>query len=327
MDTRPLERLEFDAGMLMSRHPPEWRNENKRLVFEIADNSGFPHEGTVRFARWREEQPPTALTAQPQFSVRLGAFDYLGPPDATTIPWYLNFADPELFFAYGSALLAQDELQVAEHPILASLRGALVQAGRQARTVDEQGKPTPVTITGVQRRCVIDTTPDPTAGRPGGLYGNAFARAPSENIRSATTPLTPPTISNILAIAAPAGGRGQYSREEMLYVLNAAYSGFAAARQESERLVPASARALIHTGFWGCGAFGGNRTLMTILQALAADLADVDLVFHSLDRPGVELAELARARFERLRDSALSVSDLVDGLLGPGSEWGTPDGT
>lgn len=38
---------------------------------------------------------------------------------------------------------------------------------------------------------------------------------------------------------------------------------------------------MIHTGWWGCGAFGGNRRLMAILQFAAAQLAGVDaVVFH-----------------------------------------------
>jgi Poly (ADP-ribose) glycohydrolase (PARG) len=37
----------------------------------------------------------------------------------------------------------------------------------------------------------------------------------------------------------------------------------------------------VHTGYWGCGAFGGNRVLMALLQVLAAGSAGLDqLVFH-----------------------------------------------
>jgi len=61
---------------------------------------------------------------------------------------------------------------------------------------------------------------------------------------------------------------------------------------------------VIHTGFWGCGAFGGNRRLMTILQSLAGDLAGVETVFRAFDKPGVELARDARQFYERLRDAA-----------------------
>jgi len=41
------------------------------------------------------------------------------------VEWYLNFADGDLFFHYGSKLRAQDEHQVAEHPILASVKEML----------------------------------------------------------------------------------------------------------------------------------------------------------------------------------------------------------
>ena len=88
MEVTPLERVEFDAGILMRSHPPEWGNERKRLVFEISTSSGFPHEGTVVYARWGEEQAPSTVTDRPQFSVRLGAFDYAASTDPSTIPWY-----------------------------------------------------------------------------------------------------------------------------------------------------------------------------------------------------------------------------------------------
>lgn len=318
--------MSFDAATLIRDHPPRWDDRKKRLVFEIACSSAFPFEGEVAYARWSEQEPPAALTLRPRFAVRGGVFEYAVPAESATVAWHLNFADPGLFVAYGSALLAQDELQVAEHPILGSVREALVSIGKPPGTVDERGRPTPVTIVGVQRRCAVDTLPNPAAGRPGGLYGNAFARAPAKQVAAAVKPLSPPTNSNILAMAAPPGGYGEYEREEMVYVLNAAYTGFSAARRESERIIPTGSRTVIHTGFWGCGAFGGNRTLMTVLQALAADLAGVDIVFWAVDKPGVELAKNARQRYERLRDTTSSVSHLLDHLVQQEFQWGVSDG-
>ena len=326
MEMKPLENASFDASRLIRDHPPRWSDRNKRLVFEIACSSGFPFEGQVTYARWPSEQPPAVLKARSQFSVCRGFFEYTVPTGLTAVSWYLNFADPHLFVSYGSSLLAQDELQVAEHPVLGSLRDALVSTGKEPRTLDDQGRPTPVTITGVQRRCAIDTRPNPAAGRHSGLYGNAFARAPAERVASATQPLSPPTVSNILAMSAPAGGYGEYRREEMDYILIAAYTGFSAARQESERMVPTDSRTTIHTGFWGCGAFGGNRTLMTVLQSLAADLAGVDTVFWASDMPGVELAEDARRKYEGIRDNTSLVSHLLDYLGRQKFRWGESDG-
>lgn len=327
MDVNPLDRVTFGAGSLIHDHPPRWHDRNKQVVFDIACSSGFPFDGEVSFALWTEETPPDIITGRSGFCVRAGFFEYAVPSESTTVAWHLNFADPHLFFAYGSSLLAQDELQVAEHPILGSVREALIsQVGITPRTVDEHKRPTPVTVTGVQRRCVIDTRPNPAAGRPQGLYGNAFARASTAQVTAATKPISPPTVSNILALAAPACGSGKYRREEMVYILNAAYTGFSAARRESKRLVPIGFRTVIHTGFWGCGAFGGNRTLMTILQALAADLAGVDIVFWASGKAGVELVNDARRRYERLRETVPSVPALLDHLVQQRFRWGVSDG-
>jgi hypothetical protein len=322
----PLERASFDAGSLIRDFPPRWNDRNKRVVFDISRSSGFPFEGQVTYARWPAVELPEVLQDRPRFSVCRGVFKYAVPADPAAVAWHLNFADPHLFVAYGSSLLAQDELQVAEHPVLGSLREMLVSTGKEPCTVDRRGRRTPVTITGVQRRCSIDTRPDPAGGCPDGLYGNAFARASVEQIATATRPLSPPTVSNILALAAPEGGSGEYRRDEMDLIVRAAYSGFWAARQESERLVPMHSRTTIHTGFWGCGAFGGDRTLMTILQSVAADLAGVDTVFWAVDNPGAALAENARQQYERIRNDTPAVSSLLDLLAEQGFRWGVSDG-
>jgi hypothetical protein len=323
MTIKPVDQMSFAASELTHSYPPRWNNRNKELVFEIANGSGFSVEGRIVYTRWPALELPADVTTARRFSVRDGVFQYAVSTESQ-VAWHLNFADPRLFVAYGSALLAQDELQVAEHPILGSLREALTSMGNVVRTVDDEGNPTPVTITGVQRRCAINTCATPAC--PGGLYGNAFARATPEQVAAATTPILPPTTSNILAVSAPAGGHGNYRREEILYILRTAYSGFSAARQESERLAPMCSGSSVHTGFWGCGAFGGNRTLMTILQALAADLAGIDVIFWAIDKPGIDLAEEAYRSYIRLRSETASVTELLDNLVQQKFLWGVSDG-
>jgi hypothetical protein len=324
MEAKPIEQVEFRADELIRNHPPRWHHSNKRVVFDVACSSGFPFEGPIAFARWEEQRPTGPVTTQGQFHIRLGVFDYAMPKEPNIVYWHVNFADPELFVAYGSPLLAQDELQVAEHPILGSLRDALKSKGRAPMTIGGRGNPTPVTISGVQRRCAIDTLPNPDAGRHEGLYGNAFARAPREHIIAATKALMPPTITNILAMAAPACGYGDYTEQEIAYILNAAFTGFSAARRESRRIAGRSSRTVIHTGFWGCGAFGGNRSLMSILQALAGDLAGVDIVFWAFDKPGLQTAHDAYELYLRLRDD--TVSEVINELLRRRFRWGESDG-
>lgn len=264
-------RRSWEADELVRRWPPKFAHPNKKVLYDVACPPGTRHGGTVNSSRWTGGRLPTDV---PQVRVtevtgRPGFFVYAPPATGdATVHWHLNFADAHLFYAYGSSLFAQDELQTAEHPALGSLREALLgdgNAGCAPLTEDEQG-PTPVLVSGVERRCHVDTD---------GLYGYRFAGAPAERLREATQRLDPPTISNILAIAAPSSGRGAYKEEEIARILRTAWAGFVAAREE------AAAPVTIHTGFWGCGKFGGNRILMTALQIVAAHLAGTEhIVFH-----------------------------------------------
>jgi hypothetical protein len=109
------------------------------------------------------------------------------------LEWHVNFADPHLFTAYGTSLFAQDEMQVAEHPILGSLREAILSRGLPALTV-EDGSPTPVLVAGAERRCMVKTDANPDEGRPYGLYGNDFGRADEETVMKAKVLLAPSTV-------------------------------------------------------------------------------------------------------------------------------------
>lgn len=322
--THPLNRHEFQADRLIKEYPPRWNGRNKLKVFGIACSGPHPFHGHVIYSRWREEKPPDRISqGSCNFTSRKGIFEY-GEPDHGSVVWHLNFADPDLFVAYSSSLLAQDELQVAEHPILGSLREALEAAGEAPRTVDYSGHPTPITISGVERRCVISTMP--TAISPRGLYGNEFGRADEKQVRAATKALNPPTKTNILAMAAPACGSGSYTGEQLTNVLNTAYTGFAAAKLAGAFVGAPTNRVIIHTGFWGCGAFGGNRTLMIILQCLAADLAGIDLVFWAFDDQGLQIVEEARAAYSQLLATNASTEEILHKVGKMDFKWGDSDG-
>jgi hypothetical protein len=327
VEAEAIERAEYEASRLIVEHPPRWGDRNKGVVFRIASDPEIPFAGLVRYARWPRAEHPQSVTARSPVTPREGFFEYAPAAAGGEAEWHMNFADARLFVAYGSSLMAQDEMQVAEHPVLGSLREALRARGPEPMTRGDWGGPTPVTVTGVQRRCAIETSPDAAAGHPRDLYGNAFALASEQEVRAATRPLLPPTLSNVLAMAAPAGGRGPYARSELQGVLDTAYSGFAAARRESEALAGAGRRTNVHTGFWGCGAFGGNRTVMTVLQAMAADLAEVDLVFHAGKGDGVAVATEALEEYSRILDATHEVARILDELGRRRHPWGTSNGT
>ena len=253
-----------------------------------------------------------------------------------------------------------------EHPSLGSLRDYLEQlAAKQSnlRPLTLSGStPTPCLVKNVERRGNVDTNPDPSKGRPYGLYGNNFQSAPVEAVKKATTPLVPPTISNIIAIAAPNQGDGEYKRHEITNILSTAYTGFVAARRESERGAigsPSEAcggedvAVTVHTGNWGTGnqfflfvnfiaiyktdqmilgAFGGNKVLMSLLQLVAAEMAGIDrLVFHS---PGggnhfaeaEKIWKAMRLTQKQKKENDLLTEDFITLVHGMRFRWGVGDG-
>jgi hypothetical protein len=326
----PVDLGEFDAATLMRQHPPVLRDPNKLVVFRIACPDGTAG-GRLSYSRWPEQSLPATVDparAAGRVEVRDGFYDYKPLASAPALEWHVNFADPRLFYAYGSSLFAQDEMQVAEHPVLGSLREALVAERRSTLTV-EGGRPSPVLVMGAERRVRIATDRSAPDGRPDGLYGNVFADAEADAVRRATTAIDPPTISNIIAIAAPTGGHGRYRKDQIELVLATAYSGFRAAVTGSRRTTGSSVGFIVHSGFWGCGAFGGNRVMMTLLQALAAEMAGVDrLVLHIGDSSG--RAPVGQA-WALLRDvlaepEQVGTAELVGRIESLGLGWGQSDG-
>ncbi|CAF1634826.1 unnamed protein product, partial [Didymodactylos carnosus] len=86
------------------------------------------------------------------------------------------------------------------------------------------------------------------------------------------------------------------------------------------------------SGWFGCGAYGGNHSLMLILQLIGAQLADVDkIVFHTVSR-GFD-NEIAKADeymtklFEGNDKDKMTVDDLINKIFKEKFEWGESNGT
>lgn len=327
----PLERMTFDTARLVQEHPPLLRHPNKRVVYEIACREDDTCGGEIGYTRWPAFELPAQVDPSAGLAIlesQCGIMDYAPVADIPdAIEWHVNFADPMLFFAYGSGLFAQDEMQCAEHPALGSLVEALRADGHRSVTETADG-PTPVLVTGVERRCRVATNMNAAKGRPRGLYGNEFAVATPEAIARATKRIEPPTITNLIAMAAPTYRSGRYEREMIERILVTAYTGFAAAVAESARIAP-GAPVVVHTGFWGCGAFGGNRTLMSMLQLIAAGMAGLaQLVFHTASAEGTSLSDAEQIIREQLAvGGPLAIGELIDRIDAMAFEWGRSEGT
>jgi hypothetical protein len=317
----------WNTDSLMSEYWPTHRDANKACLFDLAlpADTVFPCELTV--SRWRAFDLPdlTARLAAPcRFEAVPGFYDYVNVAPEAGMDWFLNFASLDAFSTWRTGLMAQDEIQVAEHPALAAIHLKARALDISLRTSDETGAiamPTPVLVAGVERRLSIETVAS-------GLYGNAFASASLDAIRRAVRVLAPPSISHILAMEAPQPRRGCYTARDIESILITAYSGFCAVVQETKRFCGADAASVIHSGFWGCGAYGGNRTLMVFLQMLAARLAGVSEVrFHIGERADMHHFEDALALDVRLsQPHQAAIRDLLSELEQLAFQWGASDG-
>ncbi len=196
-----------------------------------------------------------------------GTFTY-DPSTEATKHWTANFADRNLFgFGFG-ALLAQDELQILEHPGLYQLKMHL-----RNQRMDYLGANEIALIENVLRLGNLDTqTPLPTGAT---LYGNTFAHATQDQIASKLTRLTPPHASNIFAMPAPhisASLHNQpYQKQHLEQLFYTCDTAFSACKENS-----GEAQCVVHTGKWGAGAFGNDPKTVAVIQIAAAMHAGID---------------------------------------------------
>src|SRR5271168_4553320 len=132
MDDSPICREIVDTQKLVASFPPKLHDRNKKVVYLIACPPGSVHGGQLNFTRWQEMPLPEQFPSSGPATVCEGRQDVFGyepaPAGCQAVEWYLNFAHSHLFCAYGGRAFAQDEIQVAEHPALASMLEALLRS-------------------------------------------------------------------------------------------------------------------------------------------------------------------------------------------------------
>lgn len=329
-DHQPLYRLTLTPDDLRTWAAPRFEDSNKVAIYRHCCPDGPQTTGDLHVARWPTIDPSAKLANPSKLIARSGGFEYAAL-DTDAAVWHANFANWDLFSSYGTEPFAQDEIQALEHPALGGVREALLARDLSTLVTDigpAGPTPTPFTISGVQRRAAIDTTPRDDGPWPHGIYGQNFWLAPEEVVLGATRVIAPPTVSNILAMEAPAMGSGRYSPNEIYFVLLAAASAFAAARAESQRLWPGKV-VEVHTGYWGCGAYGGDPVLTAACQIVSASVAGVDrLVFWTWDDAGDARLAVAREVADAVLGEIASplLSNAATLLDSHGFHWGVSDG-
>ena len=316
---------QFDANELYAQYPLVITDFNKSIVFKLSLNEHYTESPVIGYARWAQMGLPEEVYKTDVKLVKHSGYFSYPPSSDQCVEWHLNFAHEDVFSFYGGPLFAQDEMQAAEHPILGCLREAILDMGIDRTTV-QNGQATPILITGVERRCEVATDRNAELDRPYGLYGNEFQFASEEAIRTATTVLSPPTLTNIIAMESPQPDFGLYTRDQIRFILASAITGFSAAVKLSKE-INEDIEVSIHTGYWGCGAYGGNRELMPILQIIAAYCSEVSVLhFHTGGDDRGFLAALETLEEIMPEWEEISLDELIESILSLRYDWGISDG-
>ncbi len=252
-----------------SQYSHKITNPNKQFVYnQLVQGRSVGDQITVRKRGINPhslEKEILFTPTKPQITSVNGCFTYEAST-ADTVHWTANFADKNLFGYCGGPLLAQDELQVLEHPALAHVKNGLPSNMRTLEPTDA------VLLQNVPRLGALDTgTPLPNGHT---LYGNYFAAASQGEILSRLTRFDHPVSSNIFAIEAPHVSpalknqpvqRKDFARLFFAFY-NAAYSIKAICGQ----------KVVMHSGNWGTGAYGNDHKTSYLMQLAAARFARTD---------------------------------------------------
>ncbi|CAB9513440.1 Poly (ADP-ribose) glycohydrolase (PARG) [Seminavis robusta] len=270
---------------LQTRYPPKWGHPNKEVIAQVSwSSSATPKpevvttssslEEWIRASRWSRPSALPKRVKRAKVYVESSNFSYdtSGTKrDHRTTHWHLNFAGDRLFRAGEGTTFEEEELQVLEHPCLASLAIAIQDArvhrveGLSTLTHEPEVGPTPILIKGAQRTCHINTRR---------LDPEFLDGAAPEEVREATEALQIPVTINIAALPAIPRGEGRYTVSQIRRLFIYAYTGFRAVVLESGGRKP-----VLHTGFWGCDDLqGGNKGLTSAIQILAAGTAGIKYI-------------------------------------------------
>jgi hypothetical protein len=167
-----------------------------------------------------------------------------------------------------------------------------------------------------ERLLAFDTTKR-TKEAPRGIYGNQFSAVKAKVIQEQFCTVLEPQLVHIVAMEAPKHGFGEYTFGQVMDVLVTACGAFGAVRKEGARMV--------HSGNWGCGAFGGNVVLMALLQMVAARAAGVNLTCHVMQNEN-EWRQ-AQQLMEQWVGETLNVHAFVQKILEHRFKWNYGNGT
>lgn len=320
--TKMLGNVSVKVQDLMKKYPPVFENSIKKEYYEKAAFCHRKQNGIVKISRWTfvtERKSPLCLEKHELEIQNVSCFFSYEEGKKDEKIWWLNFADENLFDYYGSDLFAQDEIQTFEHPLLGSVMEYLdtEKIPEMPSKTEEKDRTTPYLIENIPYWIRVNVTPILQNGEQGNFYGWRFSKSSKEVISRGVSIIERDWKNNIIAMAAPSGGKGEYSQNELIRLMETVLVAFGAAVKTGN--LEKYKKTIIHTGNWGCGAFGNNKELMYLSQIIAASLVGVDtLIFHSADS---DILEQAKIKFQNIQEEKLILF-----LENQHYHWQNPDG-
>lgn len=342
--TRKINGVSVSKKLLLQEYAPKYICERKKLFFDLARKVHPKPEGEMEITRWGFDENGFEDGADffdnCEFSTVPEYYDYKKDMSSRErAVWYVNFADFLLFGFYDDNKFAQDEIQTTEHPLLGSV----------VRYLDDKRFPDLVTETALVRNKItapylvenvpywvsINTSVKMPDGSVHNLYGRCFRNETEEVLHTGVKVVEENINDNIIAIAAPDDFYNEsYSATDIRYLMETLLTSFSGACKQSRE--KGAGEVVIHTGNWGCGAFGGNKVLTYLSQFIAGCLCGVDqLVFHA---PDEGCFQEAREMFREFKEKVVLVGEdkakgkvgslkvVLEFLMGKGFKWSNSDG-
>jgi hypothetical protein len=272
-----------------------YENPHKRELYKKAFSEWADQKGSLKITRTSFDFSGSDTTTSREKTLTIRRedkfYEYL-PTQKNICSWYVNFADSDLFAYYGTNCFAQDEIQTLEMPLLAHIREYLLSGlfpnGVNRRyfqpyTCEDENTPTPFLIQSVPQWLTVKTSFEDDFGQEISLYGKNFIHSTWQQISKGINVINEPHYNNIIAMSAPPCGHGEYSQLEIEHIVKAVLCAFEEAVNMT-KTIGQDSFVTIHTGNWGCGAFGGKKECMYLSQLIGAKLTGVDeIVFHTID--------------------------------------------
>lgn len=239
----------------------EFENQKKKEIYEEARYFHKAQHGLIRISKYIfPESADTKRKCLAKHGVKLSfcehGYDYgftgksgsdIAPTPDTKI-WHVNFASDNAFTEWGSEARSQEAAMVMEMPLLH-------KASLFLKT-DNETELSPILFEGVPQWVSICN---------------------GEKLN-----ITWDKTNNVISMMAPYGGEGQYTENEIRFLLITLFEGFGGIKRRGKKdKVPFTE---IHTGNWGCGNMRNHRELIYLAQIYVADVLGIEfLVFHMPD--------------------------------------------